>query len=142
MMEGVIMSKPKLEFLTPRSLFAARIVAGLCIAVTISAPADAQTAGVYYQSRFHISGVLLRAAMVCGGDYKRTVRAAFDLVGNPELKAISKAYPETTQQWMKGGADNFNTGVMTDGLASACTYALTVRGKAESILKGDRANPR
>jgi hypothetical protein len=109
--------------------------------VALTAAADAQTAGVYYQSRFHISGLLLRAATACGGDYKRTVNVALGLIGNPELKAVSKAYPGTTEQWMKGGADNFNTGVMTDGLASACAYALTVRGKAENILKGDRARP-
>jgi hypothetical protein len=119
-----------------------RIVAGLYILVTISAAADAQTAGAYYQSRYHISGFLLRAALVCGGDYKRTVAAGLDLVSTTELKAVSKAYPDTTQQWMKGGADNFNTGVMTDGLASACAYALTVRRKAEDIVKSDRAGSR
>ncbi|MGP0059342.1 MAG: hypothetical protein ACLPID_08665 [Beijerinckiaceae bacterium] len=116
-----------------------RIVAGLCILVMTVANGNAQTAGVYYQSRFRIAGVLLRAGAICGADYKRTIAVGLDLIATPELKAIAKAYPDTTQQWMKGGADNFNTGVMTDGLASACAYALTVRRQAEDIVKNDRA---
>jgi hypothetical protein len=116
-----------------------RIIAGLCISLTISVAADAQTASVYYQSRYHLSGLLLRASAVCGGDWKRTVDAAFNLISTPELKAISKAYPDTTEQWLKGGADNFNTGVMTDGLAKACAFALTARSKVEATVKSDRA---
>jgi hypothetical protein len=116
-----------------------RIVAGLCILVMTVATGNAQTAAAYYQSRFHIAGVLLRAGAICGADYERTIAVGLDLIATPELKAIAKAYPDTTQQWMKGGADNFNTGVMTDGLALACAYASTVRRQAEDIVKNDRA---
>ena len=36
-------------------------------------------------------------------------------------------------QWMMEGANNFNTGVMKDGIGTACSYALTVRAKAEAM---------
>jgi hypothetical protein len=85
-----------------------------------------------------LAGFLTRAAVVCGGDkksFKRFIDAGLGLLGTPELRAISKAYPSTTGQWMKEGAETFNERVMTNGMSPACAYAITERGKAEGIAR-------
>ena len=97
------------------------------------------TASTYYKSRYFVAGFLLRSSKVCGGDWKRTIRASFDFIGTPELKTITKSYPDTIKQWMGEGAGNFNTGVMTNGVAAACAKATETRQKAEAILKGGDA---
>jgi hypothetical protein len=96
----------------------------------------AQDKSVLYESRYMLSGFLLRASVVCQGD-KRHIDVAFSLLDPDELKAFSKAFPTITEQWMKRGADNFNIGVMKDGIPAACSYALTVLGQAAEIVKGD-----
>ena len=101
-------------------------------------PACAQdTAASFYQARYFISGFLLRSSSVCGGNWKRTVKASMDFIGTPELKVITQSYPHTTKQWLAEGAGNFNTGVMTSGVAAACAEASKMRQKAEALLKGD-----
>jgi hypothetical protein len=96
------------------------------------------TAALDYHLHFYFAGFLLRAGIVCEakeGDFGRTTKDAIDLVAAPELKRLSKAYPDTTRQWMEEGADNFNKGVMTSGLDKACAFATTtIRSKAEAIL--------
>jgi hypothetical protein len=86
-----------------------------------------------YQSNFLLAGFLVRAAAVCNVDSKRTISVGFDLVGTPELTAISKAYPDTTTKWMKDGAEKFNSKVMSDGIGPACAYAINERRKAEAV---------
>jgi hypothetical protein len=95
------------------------------------------SAAAFYMSRYYLAGFLLRAAKVCGGDTKRTIDAAFNLLGTPELEKMSKAYPDTTEQWMLEGGNNLNTGVMKEGIERTCDDAMTVRAKAEEIAKAD-----
>jgi hypothetical protein len=89
----------------------------------------APNAGTFYRARYLLAGFLLRAAVVCEGDGKRTVNAAFSLT----IRAISNAYPDTIRQWMEEGSANFNTGVMADGIARECAYAMMVRRRAEQM---------
>jgi hypothetical protein len=90
-------------------------------------------AQAYYASRYFVAGFLMRASAVCGGDWKRTVAAGSDILRTAELKAISRGFPNRTREWMMEGADNFNAGVMADGIGAACSYALEVRAKAEAM---------
>jgi hypothetical protein len=92
----------------------------------------------FYESRYQIAGLLLRVAKVCQGDAKRAIDAGFGLLASEELKAMSRAYPQQTQKWMEQGAEKFNTGVMADGIAAACTFAQKVITKAEEIAQADR----
>jgi hypothetical protein len=101
--------------------------------VAIQAQPEALSAGTFYRARYLLAGFLLRAAKVCDGDGKRTVNAAFALT----IRAISNAYPDTIRRWMDEGSANFNTGVMTDGIARECTYAMIVRGRAEQMDQKD-----
>lgn len=95
----------------------------------------ASTAATFYQARYFLTGYLLRAAVVCEGDGKRTVDAGFGLLGSPELRAISKAYPKTIEQWMGEGSALFNRVVMNEGIGRACAYAITVRSRAEDMTR-------
>ena len=45
-----------------------------------------------------------------------------------------RGFPKRTKAWMEKGADTFNVGVMQDGIAAACAYALKMRAKAEARL--------
>lgn len=93
---------------------------------------------VFYESRYLLAGFLLRAGKVCESDEKRMIEAGFGLLGMPELKAISKAYPQRIAAWMENGSSKFNAGVMTDGVRSACDYALKITEQAESIAAKER----
>ena len=97
-----------------------------------------ESAATFYHSRYVLAGFLLRAGAVCGGDWKRTITAGFRLLSVEEFKTMSKAYPDTTHQWMDEGAANFNTGTMTDGVGASCAHAMKVRTEAEEIAKTDR----
>jgi hypothetical protein len=107
------------------------VIAGLIFAAT----AMSQDAATFYKSRYFLAGFLLRAGYACDRENKRTIKAAFDLLGTADLKMMSKAYPDTTKQWMEDGAANFNTGAMKDGIGATCEYAISVRSKAEEIVK-------
>jgi hypothetical protein len=100
------------------------------------------TAGLQYHLRFYFAGFLLRAGEVCTrdmGDFERTSADAINLLDEPELDRLSKAYSATTRQWMAEGANNFNKGVMTSGLDKACAFATTtIRSKVEKILADRR----
>lgn len=100
--------------------------------------ASAQDKRVFYESRYTLVGFLVRAANVCGGN-KRDFEVAFSLVAPDEMKAFSTAFPKTTAEWMQRGAENFNTGVMKDGIPANCTYALEVLKKAQGIAHSDNA---
>lgn len=121
--------------MTWKSLFAMSFCI-LAIFVGESAAAPAKDKSVLYEARYMLSGFLLRASQVCQGD-KHDIEAAFSLLNPDELKAFSKAFPSMTSQWMKRGAENFNIGVIKDGIPAACSYALTVLRKAKEISKGD-----
>jgi hypothetical protein len=69
----------------------------------------------------------MRSAKVCGGDWKRTVLAAYSAIRSPEIKAITKAYPKTVKQWGNEGAEDFNRAVMLHGIASASRYKAKTR---------------
>jgi hypothetical protein len=101
-----------------------------------SVKGDATT---FYQSRYFLAGFLLRAGRVCETNTEQMINAAVGLLATPELKTISKAYPQNVKKWMEAGADSFNTGTMQNGVTSACTYAVKIRGKAEDIAKADQA---
>jgi hypothetical protein len=115
-------------------------IAAISLVFALSAgckEATAQDKRVVYESRYTLAGFILRATNVCGGD-KREIEIAFSLLDPDELKAFSKAFPKTTAEWMQQGSENFNTGVMKDGIPSACTYALQVLKKAEDIVRNDK----
>jgi hypothetical protein len=101
------------------------------------AHAQPEDASTFYKSRYFLAGFLLRAGNVCDRENKRTIKAAFDLLGTKELMMMSKAYPSTTKQWMEEGSANFNTGTMKDGIGATCEYAISVRSRAEEIVKSD-----
>ena len=88
----------------------------------------------FYRATFFVSGELMRASMVCGGDWKRSARISLDLIANSEMKAISNGFPKLTHQWLNDGAANFNNGVMTSGLALACAEMERTRAEAENLL--------
>jgi len=98
--------------------------------------ANAEDRRVLYESRYTLAGFLLRASNVCEGN-RHDIDVSMSLLAPDELRAFSKAFPDTTAKWMKKGADNFNVGVMKDGIPSACTFALTVMRQAEDIVKND-----
>jgi uncharacterized protein YecT (DUF1311 family) len=94
------------------------------------------TASTFYHSRYLLAGFLIRATNVCEElDVKRTVEAGLKVISTPELKALERSYPKTTGQWLVEGGESFNQGVMTNGVAAACAYAITVRREAEDIAK-------
>ena len=112
-------------------------VAALYAAVIASTVGLAEgSAEQFYKSRFFLSGLLARGAGVCGGDWKRTLKIALELVKTAELRAISNAYPKTVEQWGLEGAAAFNNGVMTEGIGPTCAYLATVCRDAEAIVRG------
>lgn len=84
-------------------------------------------------------GFLVRAAAVCD-DKKSFVDAGFALLGTPELKALSKAFPGTTGEWMKAGGETFNERVMSAGIFSACAFAITERQRAQNMASAPQSN--
>lgn len=110
------------------------------VATSLPAPAANSIVGQgpeamkFYEATFFISGELLRASMVCGGDWKRTVEISIGLIANPEMKALSNGFPKLTKRWLNDGATNFNNGVMTSGVAQACAAMENTRAKAEELL--------
>jgi len=95
--------------------------------------AFAEDASDAYKARFFVSGMLMRAGMVCGKNWKLNAKVGMDLIATPELRDLARAYPETTKKWLEAGAENFNNGVMQDGLPAACKFADDMRRKAQSI---------
>jgi hypothetical protein len=91
-----------------------------------------------YEARYTLAGFLLRAGKVCTSDSQPNIDAGFSLLDSSELKQISKSYPETIQSWMMQGADNFNAGVMKDGMKVACAYAVAVRRRVEEGIASER----
>ena len=109
----------------------------VAIAMTVT-PALAQdgpagNAEEYYSMRFSTAGLLVRAANVCGFDFKRTAKAALKVIRTDEMKAMLRGFPKLTTKWMEGGAHAFNQGVMQDGLSAACAKALEVRADVEGV---------
>jgi hypothetical protein len=107
----------------------------LCISGGASRAAENTPRGAVYQTRYMLAGYLLRAGTVCEAESKRTITAAFSLVATEELKAMSNAYPATTERWMTEGADNFNTEVMKNGIKPACASAMADRQHVEGVSK-------
>jgi Bacterial SH3 domain len=103
-------------------------------------PSPPSTAATFYEARYQLAGFLLRAGAVCEQEGQRTITAGLRLLGTSELKAISRNFPDTTRQWMTAGAEKFNTGVMNDGVADACAFAMTVRQKAEETAQADHTS--
>jgi hypothetical protein len=98
---------------------------------------DAETAKRFYESRYFLAGLLLRAGYVCDNEPKSLITTAFKLLDTNELKKITEAYPKTTEQWMQQGANNFNSVTMKEGIASACALAAKTRIQAADITKFD-----
>lgn len=99
---------------------------------------ESDSAEAIYRSRFFVAGSLLRAGDICPNGYKELVDAAFDMLDAPELKRLSGAFPETTQQWMLEGATSLNTGVMHDGIEKTCADVEHMRAKAAQMMKPSR----
>jgi hypothetical protein len=99
------------------------------IVIGVVDPARAQDARHIYEARYQTTGYLLRAADVCMAN-KKQIEESFALVNSPEMKAFSKAFPQLTGEWMRNGANLFNTSVMSVGLQPACDHALEVLKKA------------
>jgi ATP:corrinoid adenosyltransferase len=114
--------------LVRRTLVAAYV---LVLLLGICPATNAQDAAAVYHSKYSLTGFLMRAAVVCDGDGKRTVDAAFGIISTPELRAVTKAYPATVNQWMQEGSASFNEKVMKVGIGSACEDAMAVRRRAE-----------
>jgi hypothetical protein len=98
-------------------------------------PKTIGVAGQIYHFLYFKAGLLIRAGAICTDDPKPTFEAAAHLIGSPELKKISQAYPDTTKKWMTEGADSLNTEVMNDGMERACTHAKQEQDGAEEFAK-------
>jgi hypothetical protein len=114
-----------------------RLIGTHLYASTIQVEANGNAAAVY-EARFLLAGYLLRSAMACRADVERIIALGTDLISTPELKTMSKAFPDTTRRWMEEGTANFNAQAMNQGVGAACANALTVRNKAEAVAKQDR----
>lgn len=125
----------------PRSV-AGRLAEIACSGGRRAKPAETapkgRSASTFYESRYVLAGFLLRASRVCEGEGTRAIDAGFGLLDTEELKAISKAYPQQIAKWMEDGANKLNTGVMTDGVAAACSFAQKVMEQAEEMARADR----
>lgn len=69
----------------------------------------------------------MRAGMVCGKT--DLAKIGIDMIASPQLRSLAESYPETTNKWMQEGADNFNSGVMNDGLPAACKFANEMKAR-------------
>jgi hypothetical protein len=105
------------------------------LALALARPVSADDAQEFYRGHFFLSGELLRAAYVCPEHSKENTRVTFESIAYPELRTIAHSFPKLTSKWMGDGADNFNAGIMTDGLASACKHADEMRSQMDALDK-------
>jgi len=87
------------------------ILVAVSMAYGVCFSARAEDAAAAYQSRYSLTGTLVRAAAVCAHDKKSVksfLEAGVAAINNPELKKLTKAFPSTTEKWMKDGATTQN----------------------------------
>jgi hypothetical protein len=114
------------------------ILVAVCMAYGVCFSARAEDAAAAYQSRYSLTGTLVRAAAVCAHDKKSVksfLEAGVAAINNPELKKFTKAFPSTTEKWMKDGATTLNDKVMAEGIPSACKFAQSERLRALEVAK-------
>lgn len=114
----------------------------LCVAIFLIGNGLKRTfagdVGTAYKERFELQGLLLRAAKICAmneREMKLFISISFDLIGSDELRAFSKAFPQTMAEWGSRGAGMLNNRVMSDGLPNACAFALKERQRAISLSR-------
>jgi hypothetical protein len=88
-----------------------------------------------YQSRFLLAGVMLRSSIVCVeretiDALETRVQLAMRLLSAPPMREFSTAFPELSKRWQMDGSENFNRGVVSEGVSGACDYA---RGLEQKI---------
>jgi hypothetical protein len=88
-----------------------------------------------YHAQMMISGFLMRSAAVCPNDKKITINTALDVLKDEELRTFVAAFPQTAQGWAQEGSGIFNSGVLKDGISSACRFAAKARIKAALSLR-------
>jgi hypothetical protein len=98
------------------------LLAATAFVLAVASSAEAQSYGDYYRSAYFLLGMYLRAGTVCNN--KIFVDYGFSLVGSKEFRTFSAAYPETSEKWMREGGENFNRGVMNDGILAACKFMM------------------
>jgi hypothetical protein len=114
------------------------ILVAVCMAYGVCFSARAEDAAAAYQSRYSLTGTLVRAAAVCAHDKKSVksfLEAGVAAIKNPELRKFTKAFPSTTEKWMKDGATTLNDKVMAEGIPSACKFAQSERLRALEVAK-------
>lgn len=126
-------------FIVIRSILSAAILfdffqIGLAVAQT------EREARLRYESRYFLSGLLVRAAMVCRNDAEQTIEVAFNIVAADEYKSFSEAFPQMTKGWMGNGADALNSDVMKNGMQHACALAADAKRRAIAIVEDDLKN--
>src|SRR5438874_748587 len=99
------------------------ILAAAMFILVLGDLAEAQSRGDYYMSAYFLLGMYLRASNVCND--KSLAEYGFSLVGSKELRAFSAAYPKTVEKWIREGGENFNRGVMNDGIFEACKFVVS-----------------
>ena len=113
----------------------------LVAAITLIGASSVYAQADRYHKTYFRLGFMLRAANVCNS--KAMVDSGFALVGSPEYRQFSAAYPDTIKGWMTEGAESFNRLVMRDGIGPACRDAQgrTGLGLARgAVVKADRLN--
>lgn len=81
-----------------------------------------------YQSRFFLAGVMLRSSIVCveretEDALQSRVQLAMRLLSAQPMKEFSAAFPKLSDRWQTDGSENFNRGVVSEGVSGACEYA-------------------
>jgi hypothetical protein len=105
-----------------------RLLVALAIGVVAAAAtADAEDQSAY-QSRCFLAGMLIRSSMVCTERatdvaLKARIDMSFRLLSAQPMKEFSAAFPKLAEQWQVEGGENFNRGVVSEGIAKACDYA-------------------
>lgn len=111
----------------------------LCLFMIIalcSCEAFAQNAEQRYMRTYMLLGFLVRSAAVCSDiNSKERIDFAFRLVGTKELRMISRAYKQKTEEWMLEGSKSFNSSVMQYGATRACENA----SEWEEVIKSNNA---
>jgi hypothetical protein len=82
------------------------ILVAVCMAYGVCFSARAEDAAAAYQSRYSLTGTLVRAAAVCAHDKKSVksfLEAGVAAINNPELKKFTKAFPSTTEKEARTG---------------------------------------
>jgi hypothetical protein len=100
-----------------------KILLAAALGLALTGSAEAQSRSDYYRSGYFAFGMFLRASVVCNN--KSLAEYGFNLVGSQEFRAFSAAYPETLEKWMREGGENFNRGVMKDGIPEACKFMIS-----------------